>query len=74
MPKIINNWDDLVGLESENYKLKIDTHMGCGWIIPKENDFEYRKYLSTHTFYESTCKGYTKLLQRCGFDVEIKGG
>lgn len=35
MPKFIRDWKDLVGLESEHYKLEIDVDMGCGWVRPK---------------------------------------
>ena len=71
MPKFIRDWNDLVGLESENYRLEIDTEMGCGWIVPKTEIGEINKYLSTHTFYGSSCKGYEELLKKCGFDVEL---
>lgn len=47
------------------------TKMGRGWIVPKTETAENKKYLSTHTFYGSSCKGYEKLLQKCGFDVEL---
>lgn len=73
MAKVIKNWDDLVGLESENYKLKIDLDMGCGRIVPKDSDSnEFQPYLSTHTFYGSSYKNYEKLLQKYGFDVELQ--
>lgn len=71
MAKFIRDWNDLVGLESENYKLKIDTEMGCGRIVPKTETDEMSKYLSTHTFYGSSYKGYEKLLREYGFDVEL---
>ena len=71
MAKFIRDWNDLVGLESENYKLKIDIDMGCGWIISKTETDEINKYLSTHTFYGSSYKGYEELLRKCGFDVEL---
>ena len=76
MAKVIKDWNDLVGLESEKYKLEIDVDGGCGWIVPKtkkneSEDFMRSHYLSTHTFYGGSYKGYTKLLQKCGFDVEL---
>lgn len=33
--------------------------------------FKHHIYLSTHTFYGSQYKYSTKVLQKCGFDVEI---
>lgn len=33
--------------------------------------FEEHVYLSTHTFYDSSYKMYTRVLQNHGFDVEI---
>ena len=79
MPTAIRNWNDLVGLESEHYQLKINTNMGHGWIVPKveteetEQDyFKHHKYLSTHTFYDDEHKQRTtNWLQEFGFDAEI---
>ena len=78
MAKLIKTWEDLVGLESEHYKLEIDLEHCNGHIVPKieteeteTNYFEHHKYLSTHTFYEKTYEYSTKLLQKFGFDVEI---
>ena len=78
MVKFIKDWNDLVGLESKNYKLDIDIK-GCnGWIVPKQeseetlrNYWQHHRYLSTHTFYGNTHKNYTALLQQYGFDVEL---
>lgn len=76
MPKIIKSWEDLVGLETEKYKLEIDTEIGRGWIRPKVETEETKRksygYLSTHTFSSFFCKGYTELLQEFGFKVELK--
>lgn len=78
MTKFIRDWNDLVGLESEHYKLEIDLDKCNGWIRPKveteETDRDYCKhnvYLSTHTFYGKCYKEYTEILQRFGFDVEL---
>lgn len=72
MTKIIKDWKDLVGLESKGYYIEVDLHMGCGWIVPKEElSGHINYYLSTHTFYGSTYKSYEELLRKCGFDVEI---
>lgn len=72
MAKLISSWKELVGLESENYYLHIDLDMQCGWIRPKDSN-KRGYYLTTHSFYEGTCKGATKLLQECDFDVELVG-
>ena len=72
LAKFIRDWNDLVGLESEHYRLEIDVDMGNGYIVPKDDSVErHPYYLSTHTFYGSSCKGYEILLQKCGFNVEI---
>ena len=78
MPKFIRDWKDLVGLESEHYKLDIDVNMGCGWVRPKietketEDDyFKHHVYLGTHTFYGHQHEWYTEKLQSLGFDVEL---
>ena len=83
MPKLIKCWKDLEGLESENYKIRLeylsgDTEPSSGWIVPKvetkETDDDYWKhhvYLSTHTFYGSEYKKSTETFQKYGFDIEI---
>ena len=45
---------------SEYYSEEIDNHY-----------FKYHVYLSTHTFYGSQHKYYTKIFQAYGFDIEI---
>ena len=78
MAKLIKGWQDLVGLESEKYKLAINLESCNGYIVPKveteetqENYFEHHRYLSTHTFYGSQYEESTKELQKFGFDVDI---
>ena len=78
MPRKIKSWEELVGLESEKYKLEIELKNGggCGWILPKveaeqTRGSDYCVYLSTHTFYPGHCKCVTETLQRFGFDVEL---
>jgi hypothetical protein len=78
MAKLIKDWEGLVGLESEHYKLEIDVDGGNGWIVPKieteetEKDFyKHHFYLSTHTFYGRDYKHSTEVLQEFGFDVEL---
>lgn len=79
MPKQIRTWKELVGLESENYKLEVTLLPyggGSAWIRPKVETKENRGskhnvYLSTHTFYESHYEWATKILQEFGFDVEL---
>lgn len=73
MTKLIKTWEDLVGLESDKYKLEINTELGNGYIVPKEESPDnYGYYLSTHTFYSRSYKDYEKLLQECGFDIKLK--
>lgn len=78
MSKLIKDWYDLIGLESENYKLTIDIATYSGWIVPKvetpetrKNYYDHHMYLSTHTFYGSQYKASTEILRKFGFDVEI---
>ncbi len=70
--KRIKDWNDLVGMENENYKIEVDLRYGSGWIRPKNNKDEFGYYLSTHTFYEMNYKHSTKVLQNYGFDVELE--
>lgn len=79
MAKLIETWEGLVGLESEDYYLDIDVKMCNGHIRPKEhvnvtdeNYFEHTRYLSTHTFYGHDYKRSTIELQEHGFDVQLK--
>ena len=80
MPKKIKKWEELIGLESENYKIKVGLiggEAGCAWIEPKVETAEtfrssaHHVYLSTHTFYPSHYKWATETLQKFGFDVEL---
>ena len=73
MPKLIKTWDELRECTSETHVLEIED---CnGWIRPKvkneETYWEDIYYLSTRTFYGGTHERSTKILQECGFDVEI---
>lgn len=76
MAKLIRNWDELSKVsESETHQLEIDVN-GCnGWVVAKnpvgDKFSDKQKYLSTHTFYGAQHEHSTKLLQSCGFDVEI---
>lgn len=70
MTKVIRGWEELDGLESDNYYIEVDRHLGCGHIVPKD-ETSYSPYLSTHTFYGKTHKGYEQLLRTYGFDVEL---
>lgn len=72
MSKLIEGWEDLVGLESDNYILDIELNGGCGWIRNKNDSEDWHRYLSTHTFYGSQYKNSTVALQECGFDVQLK--
>jgi len=72
--KLISNWDELRGLESATHILDIED--SCGWIKSKvESDESYwddNHYLSTHTFYGSNYTYSTRLLQSCGFNVQLE--
>lgn len=77
--KIINSWEDLVGLESDKYKILVDLNLGCARIRPKEENDEtlgddyshHHFYLTTHTSYYPNYIGCTQLLQKLGFNVEL---
>ena len=76
MPRKIQSWEELVGLESEEYKLEINVEGRYGNILLKSDmdqarGHDFRFYLSTHTFYPSHCKTMTETLQGFGFDVEL---
>lgn len=71
MPELIKTWGELVGLESDEYRLEIDVERCCGYIIRKSTN-ENVEYLSTHTFYSGMYKYYTYRLQKCGFNIQLK--
>ena len=71
MSKLIKTWEELVGLESDEYYLKIDVDMCNGSIRRKSND-EYMEYLSTHTFYGLNYQYSSALLQEYGFDIQLE--
>jgi len=71
--KYIANWIELSKVhDSKTHKLEITPEDGNGWIREKTKPDECGEYLSTHTFYGKTHEYSTKLLQSCGFDVELK--
>lgn len=72
MPKLIKTWDELKECKSETHILEIEEYNG--WIVPKittDESWQDRHYLSTHIFYGGINEWSTKILQQCGFDVEI---
>lgn len=71
MSKLIKTWEELAGLENDEYRLEIDVEGCCGYIIRKSTG-EHVEYLSTHTFYGGTYKYYTYWLQKCGFDIQLE--
>lgn len=48
-----------------------DFKCNCSGKMKKENFFKHHVYLSTHSFYGSTYKYTTKVLQEHGFDVQV---
>lgn len=66
--KFIKTWEELKECTSETHILEIGD--GYGWILPKDST-KSSHYLSTHTFYGSSHKHSTELLQSCGFYVEL---
>jgi hypothetical protein len=75
MTRIIRDWDELVGLESETHYLEIDLRYGSGHIVNKDKQAEREyNYLSTHTFYGGNVDSYkesTRRLREKGFDIII---
>ena len=76
-------WGDLVGIESNCYKLDVDMDLQEGWIIPKvENEitlgdfWRHHRYLGRFLFDPNPPKDYESLLKSYGFEVKIvpRGG
>lgn len=76
MTKLIKTWEELSKVpQSETHFLDVSPNNCNGWVVAKnpvsDKFSDRKKYLSTHTFYGESHKHSTKLLQSCGFDVEI---
>lgn len=71
--RFVRHWADLAAVpESKTHVLEIDVEECNGWIHEKGADpHKLGIYLSTHTFYGSTYAESTRILQRCGFNVEL---
>lgn len=72
--RLIKSWDELKEVESDTHTLEIDEY--SGWIHPKVPDesswVKNNHYLSTHTFYGLNYTYSTRILQECGFNVQLE--
>ena len=71
MSKLIKTWEELVGLESDEYYLKIDVDM-CNGSIRRKSNAVLIEYLSTRTFYGLNYQYSSALLQEYGFDIQLE--
>lgn len=77
-PKLISTWEELKDCKSNTHIIEVDLRYGSGWVRPKdksikhEEQYKNRCYLSTHTFYGSSYQRSTKILQECGFNIQLK--
>lgn len=76
MANLITTWEELSRVpDSEAHRLEVNPKSCNGWVVAKKPSgskfSDTMKYLSTHTFYGEKCEYSTRLLQSCGFDVEI---
>lgn len=71
MAKLIESWNGLAGLESNEYRIDVDLDV-CNGNICRKSDNEFMEYLSTHTFYGRNYQYSSALLQEYGFDVQLK--
>lgn len=77
-PKLVSTWEELTGCKSDTHVLVIDLDGGSGWVRPKDKSIQHEEhykndcYLSTHTFYGSSYQRSTKILQECGFHIQLK--
>ena len=72
MAQLIKDWDELALVPAnDKFYIELDKDRCCGWIRSKDENSDFRHYLSTHTFYGLTYKQSTVILQECGFDVQI---
>lgn len=83
MAKLIKDWKELAQIPNESDTHILEVNDCNAWLTAKKEEpyneeVEYLDqvkhldvYLSTHTFYGSTYENSTKILQACGFDVEL---
>ena len=83
MSRFIKDWDELrqIPNESETHILEVgecNAYLKAKDRYPYNNKIDYMEqikhldvYLSTHTFYGCSYEHSTKVLQTCGFDVEL---
>lgn len=75
-PKLIENWEQLDNLETDNYIIEVDKKFYNGHIKSKgfemDDDTYWNSYLSTHTFYGGSYKASTRILRELGFNIQIK--
>lgn len=69
--KLIKSWEELVGLENDEYYVEIDNNF-CNGFIRSKTDEGFFVYLSTHTFYGHDYQHSTVRLQECGFNVQLE--
>lgn len=79
MTKIIRDWNDLVGLETEHYIVLIDKETGKGFVAPNlpfmdEDTIFFGHHHQISEMHNNTCKEFVKLLQKYNFDVEFDDG
>lgn len=72
--KLIKTWSELKSIESDTHIIEVDEY--SGWIRPKnenkENYWKDNHYLGTHTFYGHNYTYSTRILQECGFNVQLE--
>ncbi|QJI52376.1 hypothetical protein [Psychrobacillus phage Perkons] len=72
----ISTWEELRKCKSDTHIIEFDRY--SGWINPKDESVKYEEhfmrgyYLSTHTFYGLNYQSSTEILQKCGFNVQLK--
>lgn len=83
MKKFIKDWDELKQIPQESKTHTLEIGDCNAWLYAKDERPYNRKinylaqvkhqdvYLSTHTFYGNNYRQSTKILQACGFDVEL---
>lgn len=83
MSTFIRDWEELKKINNESETHILEVNDCNAWLICKnKEEYDPHKpyfsqiphlhvYLSTHTFYGENYEFSTKVLQACGFDVEL---
>ena len=67
-------WEDLDGLENDDFIVRLSENRCTGMIKPKHDNIDKKfswGYLSTHTFYPENIENTRNMFKERGFEIDI---